>query len=61
MSATWEPPFIADPYDLVATDAANRGSQGVLAGWDATLWWWGLSVNQAVDDLLVTRGGPILA
>lgn len=57
---TWEPPFIGDPYELVDANARNRGSQGVLAGWDATVFWWGLEVNSAVSDLINMRGGPIL-
>ena len=57
---TWQPPFIADPYDLVDANATNRGGQGCKAAWDAFLWWHGLSVNQAVDDLINLQTGPVL-
>ena len=53
------PPVTGDVYDTVPDSTTNRGSAGVLAGWNAVRWFWGGTAQQGWADLVnIVNIGP---
>lgn len=54
------PPTFGDPYEQVPQGTPNRGSIGVLLGWDSITFFLGQVAPQAWNDLDAAIAGGIL-
>jgi hypothetical protein len=49
-------PDYGSPYQLLAPDATNHGSQGVRIAWDGMRYFYGQVINEAWQDLQNVQG-----